>query len=438
MDPCKSVDIMRRSGFVPKAVLPAALAVLLMYPVQASGGFSRAERQAFQQAIVDKQHDLHCRFGKIPRNRTEYVIVHTSEAGLESTLNTVTNGKRMGSGRRTCGGHAHYVIARNGRTYRTLDRRFIADHAGTSMWSGITDLSKISVGIEIVGYHYTPITPRQYRSIGILIDILKDVYRLNDRAVLTHSQIAYGKPNRWIPEDHRGRKKCAKNFDRGKAGLGPGWPYDPDVRAGRLRADTRLAAIFYSPRTDEALQIGSNRITPANTAWSIAGEDYNTPTTLYRLPDGRLIPGDRIENQIGWDRLPPKTLVLLNQAEASLSAADQGPVKTLSDGLTAWTFAGPAYGEATTFYFFPKGDLKSGVQISDWDDLPSDTKIIIGYLPPHRVTAQNPPVRIAGERFNRNDTLYYFPDRRLVSGDQIKDFSRLPRGVRLFLPDRES
>jgi N-acetylmuramoyl-L-alanine amidase len=54
-----------------------------------------------------------------------------------------------------------------------MDKQWIADHAGRSMWDGRTDLSRMSIGIELVGYHYAPITDKQYRSIGLLIDILK-------------------------------------------------------------------------------------------------------------------------------------------------------------------------------------------------------------------------------------------------------------------------
>jgi N-acetyl-anhydromuramyl-L-alanine amidase AmpD len=300
-------------GFRCRTTLIAFLVALFVIPsVPGLAGHTRSERRTFQRSIVDKRSELNRCFKKSPRKKTKYIIVHTSEAGLRSTLNSVSRGKRVRKSR-TCGGHAHYVIARNGRTYRILGKRYVADHAGTSMWKGETDISKVSLAVELVGYHYTPVTKQQYRSIGILIDILSDLYGLNDRAVLTHSQIAYGKPNRWVRASHRGRKKCARNFDRAKAGLGPTWPYDPDVRAGRLKADRQLAAVFYAPGKEEALLIGSNTITPSNSAWSIAGEDYDDPATLYRLPNGRVIPGDEIENRIGWNRLPEKTVVLLNQ-----------------------------------------------------------------------------------------------------------------------------
>ncbi len=423
-----------RIGWVTRAILGLLIVAPILFSNPAMAGFSRAQRIAFQKSIIDRQRTLHRRYKKIPRKQTRYIIVHTSEAGLRSTLRTVSRGKWVRRRYRTYGGHAHYVIARNGRTYRMLNKRYIADHAGRSMWNGQTDISKVAVGIEIVGYHYTRITKRQYRSVGILIDILKDVYHLKDRAVLTHSQIAYGKPNRWIRKRHRGRKKCAKNFERSKARLGPTWPYDPDVRAGRLLPDPKLAAIYYSPRKRAAMLIGSNVITKENTAWSIAGDDYNDPTTIYRLPDGNLIPGDQIQKRLGWNHIPEKTVVLLNQQENPQTGKNQGPVKTISDGLTAWSFAGRSYKDSTTFYFFPEGGFKNGRQISDWDDLDAGTRMIIGYRGPISITAKKTPLKIAGKGYNHNRTLYYFPAHTLISGNNIPDFTDLPKGVLLFLP----
>lgn len=421
-----------------KIAFLASLVLLLMVPFwfeSPEAATTRAEREAFQRSMVDKRHDLNRSYKKVLRKRTKYIIVHTSEAGIRSTLNTVSGGKCLrGSRRWTCGGHAHYVIARDGRPYRVLDREYIADHAGLSMWDGETDLSRVSIGIELVGYHYAPITPEQYRSVAVLIDILKDVHGLDDRAVLTHAQVAYGRPNRWMKENHRGRKRCAKNFDRSKAGLGPTWSYDPDVRAGRVLADDTLAAVYYMPGRIEAISIGSNMITKSNTAWAIAGDDYNAPTTLYRLPGGEEIPGDQVDGKVGWSRLPERTIVLLNQEESTQAGINQGPVKTISDGLTAWALAGAAYKHPTTYYFFPNGRLKNGREVADWDDLPTNTRIIIGYQNPQAVTSKKSPLKIAGESYNQVQTLYYFPDNSLLPGDRVKDFGRLPKGVQVFVP----
>jgi hypothetical protein len=412
----------------------AALLLLGFSPAWAA--FSRDERRGFQRAIVDKRKQLHPKYKKIPRKGTRYIIVHTSEAGLNTTLKVVSRGKFIHGRRLTYGGHAHYVIARDGRTFRTLNKKYEADHAGLSMWNGAKDISTVSMGIELVGYHYTEITDKQYRSVGILIDILQDVYDLDDSTVLTHSQVAYGNPNAWFKRKHRGRKRCAKNFDRARAGLGITWSFDPDVKTGRLVADPELEAIFYGHRLRVASRADTNVITANNTAWTIAGEDYNSSTTLYQFPNGRIIPGDQINSQVGWNRIPDKTLVLLNQDKHPDLSRNQGPVKTISNGLTAWTFAGSGYKNKTTFYFFPKGALKSGSQIFDWDGLPSQTKMIVGYRGPYKVSARRPPIKIAGKRFNHKDTLYYFPNKKLVFGNRIEDFKRLPQGVLIFVPKK--
>jgi hypothetical protein len=422
------------SNYLRSIGFSLAIASLFIKAFPVHSHYSKTERGAFQKSIIDKQRQLHHRFKKIPRNKTKYIIVHTSEAGLKTTLKLVSKGKFLQGRRLTYGGHANYVIARNGRTYRILDKKYEANHAGLSMWNGETDISKISIGIELVGYHYTRITDKQYRSIGILIDILQDVYHLDDSAVLTHSQVAYGEPNRWFKKKHRGRKRCAKNFDRAKVGLGPTWSFDPDVKAGRLRADPELAAIYYGRRIVTASNFPSNVITKSNAAWTIAGEDYNSPSTLYQFPDGRIIPGDQIDKREGWRSIPRKTIVLLNQDNYNNLKKNRGPVKIISNGLTAWTFAGQDYKKKTTFYFFPQGGMKNGRQISDWDDLPSETKVIVGYSGPYKVTSRRPPLEIAGTKYKKESTLYYFPNKKLIPGDQVKDFRRLPHGVLIFLP----
>ena len=277
-----------------------------------------AERIAFQRSIVDYHSHLNSKFKLVLRKKTKYLIIHTSESNLKSALRTVSKGKRLPNSQKTLGGHANYVIAKNGRTYRILDKKYRANHAGLSMWNGDTWLNTISIGIELVGHNCTPITNNQYRSLSILIDILQDVYNLDDKAILTHSQIAYGKPNRWINNNHRGRKYCAKNLIRSKAGLGPTWGFDPDVRAGRLFPDSKLASIFYvkSPQSKNEQSVFETKrpgyeINKNVTAWAIAGVKYNSPNTLYMLPRGLIISGNLVEQKLGWHNLPKGTKVFL-------------------------------------------------------------------------------------------------------------------------------
>jgi hypothetical protein len=405
--------------------------------IEPDAATTTAEQKTFQNSIIDKRRQLNAKFIKKTRQTTRYIIVHTSEGGLNSTLRTVLKGKKDRAGRKTRGGHAHYVIARDGRTFRTLDKRYQAHHAGLSMWRGESNISRFSIGIELVGYHYSSITARQYRSLELLLDILQRIYRMDDLAVLTHSQVAYGKSNRWIKRPHRGRKRCAKNFERAKAGLGRTWSYDPDAKAGRLAADPELNTIYYVRRrapAKEAELVSTNIITRNNTAWNIAGEDYDSPSTLYQLPGGKTIPGDQIGSRIGWKRLPVKTVVLLNQHKTVHDSESRGPVKKISNGLTAWDIANFNYDKPTTFYIFPNGRVKHGRQISDWDELPRNTRMIVGYQGPYRVTGRKPAGSIAGDKYNHEDTLYYFPNKKIISGNSIRDFKRLPEGVLIFLP----
>jgi hypothetical protein len=399
-----------------------------------STAYTRKESDKFQRSIVDFRSRLNPRFKKVKRKNTKYIVVHTSELGLKTTLRVVSKGKHFRSGRRTHGGHTHYVIARNGRTYRILDKKYVADHAGLSMWNGEKDLSNISIGIELVGYHYAPISEKQYQSVGILIDILQNAYHLDDRAVLTHSQVAYGIPNRWFRKNHRGRKRCAKNFVRAKAELETAWTYDPDVNAGRLVADAQLAEVFYSPAKLDSQADEANIISKRNTAWVIAGEDFDSTTTVYKFPNGRLYTGDQIEKKIGWNRIPAKTVVLLNQESSVELLKDDGPVKTISDGTTAWSLAGKLYNRKTTIYFLPSGRIKPGSMINDWDDLPARTKLIIGYKGPYKLNKDQSAFRIAGVNFNDQRTIYYLPSKKLLRGHKIKNFRQLQSGTLVFLP----
>ena len=121
-------------------VVSLFLTFLLNVPIL-SDAYTRTDRRSFQRSIIDYRSKLNRGFKKVKRKKTQYIIVHTSELGLKTTLKVVSKGKRLRNGKSTHGGHTHYVIARNGRTYRILDKKYEADHAGLSMWNGQEDIS---------------------------------------------------------------------------------------------------------------------------------------------------------------------------------------------------------------------------------------------------------------------------------------------------------
>jgi hypothetical protein len=296
----------------PLSVMVFLLTVcqFLWLPSNSTGSTSKMQR-LIRDTIIDYRWRLNPLFPKRERKNTKYIIVHTTECDLKTTLKIVSEGKQDDFKWVSRGGHTHYVIARDGKTYRILDEKFRAHHAGRSMWNGERNINRVSVGIELVGYHNGDITASQYKSVGLLIKILKKTYRLDDRAVLTHSQVAYIESAKLVPIDKRGRKHCARNFDRKRAGLKPTWPYDPDVRAGRLQPDPQLSSIFYGTRTQTEAKYPPYVIQRDKTAWQIAGDKYNSPDTIYKLPDGLLISGNRINKKIGWDRIPAGTEVFI-------------------------------------------------------------------------------------------------------------------------------
>lgn len=416
--------------------------------------------------IINYQDYLNKKFIKIERKKTLYIIIHTSEAGLISTLNTLSNGKNVGK-YRTIGGHSHYVIARDGQVYRILNHRYRADHAGLSMWNSMEDISSYSVSIEMVGYHYDSLTPEQYKSLGVIIKVLQRIYKIPDRNILTHSQVSYGKPNLWHKRPSRGRKRCAINFDREQIGLVDSWTFDPDVKAGRLAQDTYIYNVFYKKYYNLAKQISdkvtdittdntqivqgkeqtegmesngvpieekiSNIISKENTAWNIAGEDYDDSTTFYVLPDNRIFNGEEIGKSIGWAKIPAGTKVLLNQP---LDLEEKkGPLLLISKDYTAWSYAGKNYSDANTYYFLPDGNIIPGDKMKDWDNIPDGSYMIIGYKEPYiiRPVKGQTPWGLAGRNHKKKDTVYFIPGQGVMTGDKVKDFSNLPPGSLLFL-----
>jgi len=441
IEPCANFSFSKGSVSGPVITLILIVLLLTAVPGWTAQNYSRLELVRFQNRIVDYRSRINPRFKKKVRPETRLIIVHTSELGLDSTLRVVSRGKCFKNGRATPGGHANYVVARNGTVYRILDKKYRADHAGLSMWDGVSNVSDISVGIEFVGYHYAPLTDSQYRSGGMLLFILKRFYGLEDKDVLTHSQIAYGRPNQWFPGNHRGRKRCAKNFDRVRAGLGPTWSFDPDVRAGHLAPDPMLANVFYPvPGTvvlsgkKASMALASDVISTQNSAWTIAGEDYDAPGTVYVLPGGKTLAGDRVASSLGWERLPPGTKGLLNQETEQVRTQAKSIIKTISGRMTAWSHAGGAYHAASTIYFLPSGKSLTGRVISDWDDLPSGTRLVVGYKGPYNLTKYKTAYKIAGAKFKDPGTIYNIPGRGPVPGNKISDFSDLPKGTGIYLP----
>jgi len=173
------------------------------------------------------------------RKSTKFIILHTTEGAAVGSLKKLS-----------ANGECHYAIDTDGKIYRIVDRSRIAYHNGLSMWNKQEDLDKVSIGIEMVGFHDKRPTAAQIKSLKELLAELKKHYKISDDNVLTHSMVAYGKPNKWNKKNHRGRKRCGMIFAdtqlRKQIGLTSKPTRDPDLHAKRLLdGDPELTKILY-------------------------------------------------------------------------------------------------------------------------------------------------------------------------------------------------
>jgi hypothetical protein len=347
------------------------------------------------------------------RVRTDYIILHTTEAPTKNSINSV---RRYGE--------ANYIVDPGGNIFVTVERGRIAYHAGRSMWNGQTDVDSFSIGIEVVGYHNRNITSYQYQAIRELLEYLQGKYGIPDERVLTHSMVAYGAPNRWHKKCHRGRKRCgmifAKKDVRAKLGLDKAPAFDPDVKAGRLvNADPYLARALYGTPTEQEQALtryssqNANVISSQRSAWDIAGDAYNDAETVYVLPGGKNLTGNQIRD---WKSLPMGTRVLVGGGAAV--SKDDGIREVGVDGATAAEIAGEAYNTDSTIYFMKDGDVEFGDKITDWS-LPAGTRMLVGFRHAGTVTPKRGADAICGKTWNSASTLYRKVDGTFVSGDRI-------------------
>jgi hypothetical protein len=283
------------------------------------------------------------------------------------------------------------------------------------------------------------------------------VYDIPDENVLTHSMVAYGRPNRYHPYNHRGRKTCgmifAKPEVRMRLGLEAQPKSDPDVAAGRLKVgDKELFSFLFPkdiepvllasaepaalPQTETEIPDESRVITNRNTAWDIARDRYDQSSTVYTFPNGSTKKGDEIEN---WARIPAGTRVTLNEMDDA--QAFEGFLEIGKDGNTAEEVAGEAWAGTTTIYFFPDGYIRTGAELQETvagrrllENTPKKTLVLVGYIYGGQIKANRSASYITGRKWNYPSTYYRFPDGSMLSGDDI-DSKNIPRNTLVFFQE---
>ena len=371
-----------------------------------------------------------------PRNRerpvrksTTLIILHTTEAPSSSALQKLRDM-----------GECNFCISEAGRVYRVIDHKREAFHAGRSMWNGRSNVDEFSVGIEVCGYHDKPITAAQVRALADLIGEIQYIYKIPDSCVLTHSQVAYGAPNKWQPRSHRGRKRCGMLFAtsalRTKLNLTSRPAYDPDVKAGRLVVGDRyLAQVLYGPsssppRSGRAIASfeskNANVVSKTRSPWDIARDAYDDPTTLYIFPNGTKKYGNQIAN---IKSVPVGTQIVVNAPGCNRS--EQFQVVGIN-GRRAQDIAGDEVLSAKTIYVYPDGRYVCGSQLKPDDvlKLPYGTKVLLGYSVGGPVSTSQKAVDICGSRWRSADTFFLISG-SLVSGSKVND-GKIPSGAMVF------
>jgi N-acetylmuramoyl-L-alanine amidase len=120
-------------------------------------------------------------------NQIKFIIFHYTGMKKESeSIKRLTDIKSKVS--------CHYLIKNNGEIVTMVPDLYEAWHAGVSSWKNYKSLNKYSIGIEISNpghdYNYKKFSKKQVQSLKKLSQLLIKKYKINQKNILGHSDIA--------------------------------------------------------------------------------------------------------------------------------------------------------------------------------------------------------------------------------------------------------
>ena len=126
-----------------------------------------------------------------PKKRTpkeiKFIVFHYT--GMKSELEAIDRLTKIQS-KVSC----HYLIKNNGEVISMVPDLYTAWHAGQSSWKSFKSLNKNSIGIEITnpghGPNYKKFSKKQISSLLRLSKFLIKKYKISDKNILGHSDIA--------------------------------------------------------------------------------------------------------------------------------------------------------------------------------------------------------------------------------------------------------
>jgi N-acetylmuramoyl-L-alanine amidase len=383
-----------------------------------SGGVSWGKNITLEQSTAPYGlYNAPATYTTSKRTSTKFIVLHTTEGSGIGALQSLRTSKV---------GSANYLVAEDGKIYRIHPVDNTTAHAGLSRWNGIEGLNDDSVGIEVAGRHYYGVagirpsetgknfTPEQIAALRWLIGVLKQKYGITDDCVITHSMIAYGKPNKYHDKCHRGRKPCGMTFAlpqiRAALGLSARPQGDPEVQSGRfVVADKYLFTLLFAPRE-----------VPIYKLWD---------DTSYRDPRAELF----VKNSV---RAKPETLLEFGLSEASVTAKKVGFHK-ITQGQTAFKLVGKSYNLQTTIYL-RKRDFGYGIITgdkmteADFASLEVGSFILPGYV--YGIILPNRSAySYAKQYWDSPLALYIFPSGEDFTGDEV-NAETIPPHTLVFYP----
>ena len=124
---------------------------------------------------------------KRKKNEIKFIVFHYTGMKKESeAIDRLTNINSKVS--------SHYLVKNNGEIVLMVPDLYKAWHAGVSSWKNSKSLNKKSIGIEISNpgheYNYKIFSKKQIQSLKKLCKFLIKKYKINQKNILGHSDIA--------------------------------------------------------------------------------------------------------------------------------------------------------------------------------------------------------------------------------------------------------
>ena len=125
-------------------------------------------------------------FNKRKFFKIEFIIIHyTAIKDYENAISFLCNEKNRVS--------CHFLISQKGNIYSLVDEDKRAWHAGQSFWNSNLDINSSSLGIELDYSHFkknNKFSKKMINSLIALIKYLKNKYKIENKNILGHSDIA--------------------------------------------------------------------------------------------------------------------------------------------------------------------------------------------------------------------------------------------------------